>query len=666
MDVRNRIILVLMALLAFIYNSYSQACLSCSANDSLNLGLVLCLPLNGNPNDESSARFQGVTMNNPAIAKDRFGKPNTAYSFNGINQFIRLGDVLDSVFCKSPAASFSITGWASTASINQTFGAGLIIAKQAGGSGPDQWSISHFNDSTIRGIVKTSPLWDYLEWKSAVKIGLNQWFFFTLMFDGSMPNSMDRVMFFVNGQPTVFSRMNGTFGNFCANSNQEITIGAGHMANNPSSPINAYSGLIDDIRIYNRLLSPKEIMTLYQLNDTLKYTKSSDTQICYGDSVSLFLNGGEKHIWSDSNGILDSINKTIVVCPVNNSYYKFTITKGNCSIKDSIAILLKNTPANAGPDKTICPGDSMIIGVNGPWAALWQPAQTLNNFLLKTPFAKPDSSVSYILRATENGCTSFDSMKVNVVDSLTAFAGSDTTICFADSVRLTGTGGTSYLWQPASLTANSNAARTMAFVPSTTTFILKSSSGSCIAYDSVTIGVSAPKAAFTASALSGFKPLPVTFTNNSVAVFPSYLWDFGDNKGYSNIANPVYTYSLSGNFRIRLIVKDSLGCMDTAYSYIDVAGTSTIFIPNAFSPNSDTNNDLFFPVYDSQFYTKVKGSIWNRWGECIHEFESPVNNWWSGKHKDKECPSGAYLYIMDFTDVNNNTQRFEGFITLIR
>lgn len=236
-------------------------------------GLMAWWPLNGNFNDSSGNAFHGQPIGSPNSTSDRFNNVGGAILFNGSTNMGRMGDILDSVFCKNPAAKFSISGWAKSTTINSAFGAGLIIAKQAGGSGPDQWSVSHFNDSTVRGIVKTSSLWDYVEWKSVTKVLPDQWFFYVLMFDGSISNEDNRVMFYVNGIPGVFSRKNGTFGSYCSNTSQEITIGSGHVAGSPASPNNQFFGSIDDVRIYNRVLSSEEISQLYhQPNTGLKGT----------------------------------------------------------------------------------------------------------------------------------------------------------------------------------------------------------------------------------------------------------------------------------------------------------------------------------------------------------------------------------------------------------
>jgi hypothetical protein len=82
------------------------------ANIDLQSGLVCYLPFSGNADDASGNSFNGVVVG-ATPTYDRYGQANSAYEFNGVNSYIRLGDILDSVFCK-PIARFSVAGWAKT------------------------------------------------------------------------------------------------------------------------------------------------------------------------------------------------------------------------------------------------------------------------------------------------------------------------------------------------------------------------------------------------------------------------------------------------------------------------------------------------------------------------------------------------------------------------
>src|SRR5208283_222709 len=107
-------------------------------------GLVAWYPFNGNANDSSGNGYNGTVVG-ATFTADRFGKANSAYSFNlnGTSSVIYFGNILDSVFT-APIATFSVAGWANTQSYKtlQQDG-GYMLGKNGGGAGPYQWGIGH-------------------------------------------------------------------------------------------------------------------------------------------------------------------------------------------------------------------------------------------------------------------------------------------------------------------------------------------------------------------------------------------------------------------------------------------------------------------------------------------------------------------------------------------
>ena len=86
------------------------------------------------------------------------------------------------------------------------------------------------------------------------------------------------------------------------------------------------------------------------------------------------------------------------------------------------------------------------------------------------------------------------------------------------------------------------------------------------------ISVFSPKAAFSINTTSGCLPLQVTFTNNSSTAngidnIAAYKWNFGDGL-FQNIQAPFagqtsHLYSDTGFFAPKLIITDSIGCVDS-------------------------------------------------------------------------------------------------------
>jgi hypothetical protein len=251
---------LLLTLFSLAICAYGQS--SGSRKNPLDIGLVAHYPLDGNAYDISGNKFNAIAFN-AAPTFDRFGKPNSAMSFNGVNSYLQCGDILDDEFC-APVAKFSICGWAKTrASGALESGGGQIVGKAAGGTyGPYQWGVSHIEGSVFASVFSDTAAINYLTLTTPMTT--NRWFHFVLVFDGSRPE-LERLKLYVDGQPFSVSitRQVGVLATTTANSAQCVTIGAGHHANNPLSPSNCYNGDVDDIRIYNRALSVSDIHSLY-------------------------------------------------------------------------------------------------------------------------------------------------------------------------------------------------------------------------------------------------------------------------------------------------------------------------------------------------------------------------------------------------------------------
>src|SRR5689334_529028 len=61
-----------------------------NAQVNLSQGLVAYYPFSGNPNDASGSGNNGVLQNGVQLTNDRFGSPNSAYSFDGVDDYISI------------------------------------------------------------------------------------------------------------------------------------------------------------------------------------------------------------------------------------------------------------------------------------------------------------------------------------------------------------------------------------------------------------------------------------------------------------------------------------------------------------------------------------------------------------------------------------------------
>lgn len=205
--------------------------------------------------------------------------------------------------------------------------------------------------------------------------------------------------------------------------------------------------------------------------------------------------------------------KDPVANPTSDATYVLTVTDANgCkSDPDSLRVSVSTKPkVNAGKDLVICPNEKKGVqlrpsleGFEGELEFEWQPSQGLSDNRILNPVANPDTTTIYTLMvSTANGCTSEkttidtnSSVTVHVNPKPLAHAGTDTTICLGDSLRLKGFGTGAgpryqYEWTPAIGLSNSRLPSPLAFPKKTTKYTLRVSSLGCASStDNITITV---------------------------------------------------------------------------------------------------------------------------------------------------------------------------------
>ncbi|MEM7036079.1 MAG: PKD domain-containing protein [Bacteroidota bacterium] len=136
----------------------------------------------------------------------------------------------------------------------------------------------------------------------------------------------------------------------------------------------------------------------------------------------------------------------------------------NCQITDAFGcvhvitdtVIIPNGPtAGAGPDISICSGNSIVLGeANLPpgQAYLWTPATGLSNpadqqptFSYTLPGNQPDT-INFSVTATSGFCTAIDYCTVVVYPIPAANITGNVNICLGQSTTLTASGGTDFLW----------------------------------------------------------------------------------------------------------------------------------------------------------------------------------------------------------------------------
>lgn len=104
-------------------------------------------------------------------------------------------------------------------------------------------------------------------------------------------------------------------------------------------------------------------------------------------------------------------------------------------------------------------------------------------------------------------------------------------------------------------------------------------------------------------------------------------------------------------------------CTGTGIAEIIVLPARPTFVPNAFTPNGDGNND-FLRVYGEDI-GQIELYIFNRWGEKVYQSFNQADGW-DGTYKNELLPPGVYTYSLLVTYLDGTTDRLKGTVTLIR
>lgn len=152
----------------------------------------------------------------------------------------------------------------------------------------------------------------------------------------------------------------------------------------------------------------------------------------------------------------------------------------------------------------------------------------------------------------------------------------------------------------------------------------------------------------------------ITVNENALAPL-NYIWTPISGLSCSNCANPIAQPTSTTTYEVTLI--DSNGCMATDQVLVEVSVEKILFVPNAFSPNRDNNNEIF------EVYTlgaaAIQFRIFDRWGEKVFE-TNQLGVGWNGIFENKLMNPGVYVYYVEVTYIDGDKKSAKGSFVLIR
>lgn len=413
---------------------------------------------------------------------------------------------------------------------------------------------------------------------------------------------------------------------------------------------------------------------------------SGATVICPNSSVTLGVTaaggtGNYQYDWTPNGQMTDTISEI----PISNQFYTCTISDNNgCSVLLSTSVLINildpyDLLATIN-DPAICLNDSVslmaqFLGSDPTVSMSWTHCPTCPTNIPIYEIPLIDSE--YILSATNNcGQTIYDTVSVIVNPSPNiALNPSMESICPGEIISFVNNGNNSpswdYVWNfgDGSTSTSMNPNHTY---PNSGLYLISltvTDDNGCTNFvsngSSVTVNPQA-HAIFTSSSVSETTLDPTFVLTNLSTDATNFVWDFGDGQ-MSAAINPIHTYNEHGNFIVTLTANNAFNCPDSTFIVLEVKPSYEIYLPNAFTPDGDDFNQMFYAKgygISDKDYTLF---IFNRWGDLIFESHDMNIGWDGTLNKDgTKAQDDVYTWVVYFRDISEKKHKKEGHVSLLK
>ncbi len=390
-----------------------------------------------------------------------------------------------------------------------------------------------------------------------------------------------------------------------------------------------------------------------------------DTVICLFQSATLHASGGISFSWAPANTLDNSFIANPVASPTATLDYIVSVTDTNgCTANDIVNVIVHSLPnINAGNDLFLCVGTPLQLNATGGVSYQWSPAQDLNNSLIANPITSTTVTATYIVNGQDNiGCSNSDSVIVTVIYPLSAQAIDKVDVCDGMQTQLSASGGSVYQWIPSNGLDNPTIPNPTCSVSQNTNYMVIISDGLCFsdtAYVQVLVHALPQAYAGADQVILSGEDAQLTAVGSGTV----YSWTPTEGSSCADCISTIVHPGVTTTYT--LWIMNEFGCYDSDDVVIKVGCTAdVVFVPNAFSPNSDGNNDKLY-VRSKGLKSLTYFRIFDRWGSLVFE-STELNTGWDGTIRNKIGMPGVYVWYMEGTCPNGQKVELQGNVTMVR
>lgn len=344
-------------------------------------------------------------------------------------------------------------------------------------------------------------------------------------------------------------------------------------------------------------------------------------------------------IWKVNDSIIESyhLNYSFLDAGTYNVTL-YAIDSNSCNFQDSISqqFTVIGNDFQILDTLTTCNNSSIQIGfppINGNNISYaWTPNMGLNASNISNPRASINQNSTYTLIVSNGACID-TFIQTILVEELSVSLTHEDTICLGDTlfVQANSSPNVFYAWEPNTQVVAGQGSSQAVFVATANPFTISceaTSANNCTANAAASIWVNEElpnlSALATPDTILAGDTCQLEAFSTDVNVF---TWLADESLSAFNVANPLAFPLETTTYSV--LIEDGI-CPNktdvTVYVRLPECIEGKIFIPNAFSPNADGNNDVFFVRSNAQiagFYV----AIFDRWGQQVFESNTQTEGW---------------------------------------
>ena len=208
---------------------------------------------------------------------------------------------------------------------------------------------------------------------------------------------------------------------------------------------------------------------------------SNSVSICSGSTATLTASGASTYTWLP----MSSSGSSVTVSPTSNTTYTIVGLSGTCTGSTTVNVGITPQPTVSVNTASICSGSSATLTASGATTYSWNTGATTSGLVVS-----PTTTTVYTVTGITNGCSSFISTTVSVVQTPSLTISPDVTIVKGMTAPLLVSGGNGiYTWSPSSSLSCMTCSNPIASPVVTTQYCATSITGACSTTSCVLVSV---------------------------------------------------------------------------------------------------------------------------------------------------------------------------------